>query len=71
MFSQADCTLKRAQGGLGIGLTLVRRLVELHGGLVEAHSEGIGRGSEFVVTLPLMNDELWENRGTVADFDAV
>jgi signal transduction histidine kinase len=54
MFTQVDCALQRAQGGLGIGLSLVRRLVELHGGAVEAHSEGIGRGSEFVVTLPLI-----------------
>jgi signal transduction histidine kinase len=69
MFSQVDCTAARAQGGLGIGLALVRRLVELHGGTVEAHSEGIGRGSEFVVTLPFINDDSWENRGTV-DFVA-
>ncbi len=69
MFSQADCTLERAQGGLGIGLTLVRRLVELHGGAVEAHCEGIGRGSEFVVTLPLMNDDSWENHDTLTDVD--
>jgi PAS domain S-box-containing protein len=53
MFTQADKTLNRAQGGLGIGLTLVRRLVEMHGGQVEAHSEGAGRGSEFVIRLPL------------------
>ena len=43
----------RAQGGLGIGLTLVRQLVELHGGTIEARSEGSGQGSEFVVRLPL------------------
>jgi CheY-like chemotaxis protein len=53
LFTQADHTLERAQGGLGIGLTLVKRLVELHGGSVAAHSEGQGRGSEFVVRLPL------------------
>jgi CheY-like chemotaxis protein len=45
--------LDRAQGGLGIGLTLVRRLVELHGGSVQAFSEGRGQGSEFVVRLPI------------------
>jgi len=53
MFTQAERTLDRAQGGLGIGLTLVRRLVEMHGGKVEAHSAGTGQGSEFVVRLPL------------------
>jgi PAS domain S-box-containing protein len=51
-FIQADTTLERTQGGLGIGLTLVRRLTELHGGRVEVHSEGPGMGSEFVVHLP-------------------
>jgi PAS domain S-box-containing protein len=53
MFSQVDRNLERAQGGLGIGLTLVRRLVEMHGGTVEAHSEGLGKGSVFTVKLPL------------------
>jgi PAS domain S-box-containing protein len=53
MFTQVDGTRERAQGGLGIGLTLVRRLVELHGGTVEAHSSGPGQGSEFVVRLPI------------------
>jgi signal transduction histidine kinase len=52
LFAQADRTLDRAQGGLGIGLTLVRKLIEMHGGQVLAHSEGLGRGSEFVVRLP-------------------
>ena len=52
MFTQVDGTLERSQGGLGIGLTLVKRLVELHGGAVEARSEGVGRGSEFIVRLP-------------------
>jgi CheY-like chemotaxis protein len=54
LFTQADRTLDRAQGGLGIGLTLVKHLVELHGGTVRASSDGIGKGSEFVVRLPLM-----------------
>src|SRR5262249_8453330 len=51
-FVPAERALDGSQGGLGIGLTLVRSLVELHGGRVEARSEGIGRGSEFAVHLP-------------------
>ncbi|MEW4570711.1 ATP-binding protein [Tautonia sp. JC769] len=54
LFAQADQSLDRTQGGLGIGLTIVRRLVELHGGMVEAHSDGPGRGTEIVVRLPAM-----------------
>ncbi len=53
MFFQAERRTKKSQGGLGIGLSLVRGLVELHGGNVEAHSGGPGTGSEFVVRLPL------------------
>jgi CheY-like chemotaxis protein len=53
LFTQADRSRERTRGGLGIGLTLARTLVELHGGTVEAHSDGPGRGSEFVVSLPL------------------
>jgi CheY-like chemotaxis protein len=52
LFTQLDGARDRASGGLGIGLTLVRQLVELHGGTVEARSEGPGKGSEFVVRLP-------------------
>ena len=52
MFSQVDSALERTQGGLGIGLSLVKGLVELHGGRVEARSGGAGCGSEFVVRLP-------------------
>ena len=52
-FAQADDSLERSHGGLGIGLTVVRRLVELHRGHVEARSDGIARGSEFIVRLPL------------------
>lgn len=54
MFSQTSPALERSAGGLGIGLSLVRGLVELHGGRVEARSEGIGAGSEFVVRLPAL-----------------
>ena len=52
-FMQADHTLDRSQGGLGLGLALVKGLVELHGGRISAHSEGPGRGAEFLVRLPL------------------
>jgi two-component system CheB/CheR fusion protein len=52
-FSQADSTLDRSKGGLGLGLALVRGLAELHGGDVTAHSAGVGQGAEFVVRLPL------------------
>jgi PAS domain S-box-containing protein len=54
LFVQADKSLDRAQGGLGIGLTLAKRLVEMHGGAVEAHSGGVGEGSELVVRLPVV-----------------
>jgi CheY-like chemotaxis protein len=54
MFSQAHRDSVRGQAGLGIGLTMVRSLVQLHGGSVEARSEGPGRGSEFLVRLPLV-----------------
>jgi signal transduction histidine kinase len=54
LFTQVDRSLDRAQGGLGVGLTLVRQLVEMHGGTVQVQSEGPNRGSEFVVRLPAM-----------------
>ena len=56
MFTQVDRSNRRAQGGLGIGLTLVRSLVGIHGGRVEAHSAGLGRGSEFIVELPIVTE---------------
>jgi PAS domain S-box-containing protein len=55
LFVQSDRSLTRSQGGLGIGLTLVKRLVEMHGGRVGASSEGLGRGSEFTLTLPVFH----------------
>jgi CheY-like chemotaxis protein len=63
MFTQADRVEGRASEGLGLGLPLVRRLAALHGGSVEAHSDGPGRGSEFIVRLPLLKDD----RGRMKD----
>jgi signal transduction histidine kinase len=57
MFTQGDRSLARSQGGLGVGLTLVRSLVDVHGGRVEAKSDGAGKGSEFIVRLPLATPE--------------
>lgn len=54
MFTQVDRNLERSQGGLGIGLSIVKRLVEMHGGSVEARSDGHGMGSEFIVRLPVV-----------------
>ncbi|HLX21934.1 MAG TPA: PAS domain-containing sensor histidine kinase [Usitatibacter sp.] len=58
LFAQGERTIDRAEGGLGIGLTLVRRIVTLHGGSVVARSEGPGHGSEFEVRLPLLRERL-------------
>ncbi len=57
MFAQVQSPLERAHGGLGIGLSLVKNLVELHGGNVEARSDGIGKGSEFMIRLPLIEQK--------------
>ena len=54
IFSQVESALSRSQGGLGIGLCLVKRLVEMHGGRIEARSDGIGKGAEFIVRLPVV-----------------
>jgi CheY-like chemotaxis protein len=53
LFSQAERSMPRPEGGFGIGLTLVKWLVELHDGTIEAHSPGLGKGSEFIVRLPI------------------
>src|SRR5262249_30471541 len=69
LFVQGDWSLNRAQGGLGVGLTLVRKLVEMHGGSVRANSKGLGEGSEFVVSLP-SHDESRKNPSIEAPFQA-
>lgn len=58
LFTRGDRSLKAMQGGLGVGLTLVRSLAIAHGGQVEAHSDGIGQGSEFLIRLPLSVEHL-------------
>jgi PAS domain S-box-containing protein len=65
-FTQVDGSRRETEGGLGIGLTLVKRLVELHGGSVEARSDGPGQGSEFIVRLPAISHAL-NDRGGVQD----
>jgi signal transduction histidine kinase/ActR/RegA family two-component response regulator len=72
MFTQIDRSLEKAQGGLGIGLSLVKFLVEMHDGSVAAYSEGLGQGSEFVVRLPAItadceHDDLDQFDGGIAD----
>jgi signal transduction histidine kinase/CheY-like chemotaxis protein len=62
LFVQVDHTSTKSQGGLGIGLTLVKNLVEMHNGAVEAHSDGLGTGSEFVVRLPISAQQLQSAR---------
>jgi PAS domain S-box-containing protein len=58
LFAQERQTIDRSMGGLGLGLALVRSLVALHGGTVSAHSEGLGRGSEFAIELPALTEEV-------------
>jgi signal transduction histidine kinase/CheY-like chemotaxis protein len=67
MFSQIDGTSTRSESGLGIGLALVKGLLELHGGTIEAHSHGSGQGSEFCVRLPLGTPEFRERQKTDVD----
>jgi CheY-like chemotaxis protein len=66
LFVQGDPTIARSQGGLGIGLTIVKRIAELHGGTATASSEGPGRGSEFTVTLPAIPQPTPSPAGTPA-----
>ena len=66
LFKQGGQSLDRQKGGLGVGLTLVQRLAGLHGGSVEAHSEGAGKGSEFVVRLPLRAEPAIVDTASVA-----
>src|SRR5262249_12762795 len=66
MFMQVESSADRSQGGLGIGLTLVRRLVEMHGGRIEARSTGLGKGSEFLVRLPALAESAPESAGKTA-----
>jgi PAS domain S-box-containing protein len=67
MFTQVDRTLNRAQGGLGIGLTLARSFVEMHGGRMEAHSDGPGKGSEFLIRMPMAPGACGSARATPRD----
>src|SRR5262249_35972517 len=69
-FTRIDRSLERSQDGLGIGLALVKRLVEMHGGSVEASSEGQGRGSEFIVRLPVLMEKPRTGTPSVAEEEA-
>jgi len=66
LFTQVDTELDRSTGGLGIGLTLVRTLVQMHGGTVEVNSAGLARGSEFIVRLPIIVDMLVQESTPIA-----
>ncbi len=67
MFTQVDPNRDRSHGGLGIGLTLVKRLVEMHGGSIEAKSAGLGSGSEFVVRLPVIEESVMKGDNAMPD----
>jgi signal transduction histidine kinase/CheY-like chemotaxis protein len=68
MFVQVDSTLERTNAGLGVGLSLARRLVELHGGTIDAHSDGLGNGSSFSVRLPIVVEPELPTKPTPAAF---
>ncbi|NML60925.1 response regulator [Massilia sp. RP-1-19] len=68
MFVQVDSTLERTNAGLGVGLSLARRLVELHGGTIEASGGGVGRGSEFTVRLPIVVEPEMPTKSTPAAY---
>jgi PAS domain S-box-containing protein len=70
LFTQADRTLDRAQGGLGIGLTLARSIVEMHGGTLQASSAGAGQGSELIIELPLAAEPNLPERSAAAGLAA-
>ena len=67
VFVQEPQSIDRSHGGLGLGLTIVKNLVGLHGGRVTAHSEGVGHGSEFVVELPLAGQRISALRPAVSE----
>ncbi|HEX4764547.1 MAG TPA: ATP-binding protein, partial [Usitatibacter sp.] len=69
LFAQGERTIDRSEGGLGIGLTLAKRIVVLHGGSIEAHSAGAGKGSEFVVRLPILAANLMRVSQMATDGD--
>jgi CheY-like chemotaxis protein len=69
MFSQIERSLERSQVGLGIGLSLAKRLTEMHGGTIEAHSEGPNKGSEFIVRLPAVSDPPAQPQTTAEEED--
>jgi CheY-like chemotaxis protein len=71
LFAQGDRTMARSEGGLGIGLTLVQKLARMHGGSVGAASEGPGKGSEFTVRLPALEDSAARKPRTKADLPRV
>src|SRR5262249_12685632 len=71
LFTQGDRTLARSQGGLGIGLTLVQQLAEMHGGRVTSTSGGLGRGSEFAVRLPALEEQAARNPDLRGDLPRV